>query len=153
MDKTKIKEDYELIKAALKNKQVIQQEQLDELRDYFNNIIINSIKTNSYSHAINYDDGRTRDNVISIVVKIPKDTIDSILGTSNWISNDIDTLEYIIERDLEKLYNEYATHGELESMDELEFTISMDFENENTIAVTIDIESDITVDFSNGLEY
>jgi hypothetical protein len=86
-------------------------------------------------------------------VKIPKDTIDSILGTSNWISNDIDTLEYIIERDLEKLYNEYATHGGLESMDELEFTISMDFENENTIAVTIDIESDITVDFSNGLEY
>jgi NADPH-dependent 7-cyano-7-deazaguanine reductase QueF-like protein len=84
-------------------------------------------------------------------VKVPKDTIDAILGTPNWISNDNDTLEYIIERELEKLYNNYATASGLEDMDELEFTISMDFKNENTVTVTIEIESDVTLDFSNTL--
>ena len=85
MDKMKVKEDREMIIAAVESEIDLGPEKIEELTDYFNNIIISSIVNKQYKPIIEYDiDGhdnaRNADNALVISANIPKDDIDNIVG-------------------------------------------------------------------------
>ena len=140
MDEKKVKENYEMIKAAVKNKIVLGPEKMEELTEYFNHIVVTTIANKQYKPVIEYDvdkydndDNEDEDLVIS--VNIPKDAIDTIVGAST-ISETLEDIEYLVGRQLGRMYRSIS---DAEDDRGLFFDVDMEIVGENTIHVEITI--------------
>jgi hypothetical protein len=141
MDEKKVKENYEMIKAAVKNKIVLGPEKMEELTEYFNHIVVTTIANKQYKPVIEYDvdeydnDDNEDENLV-ISVNIPKDAIDTIVGAST-ISETLEDIEYLVGRQLGRMYRSISD-GEDDRG--LFFDVDMEIVGENTIHVEITIE-------------
>jgi hypothetical protein len=141
MDEKKVKENYEMIKAAVKNKIVLGPEKMEELTEYFNHIVVTTIANKQYKPVIEYDideydnDDNEDENLV-ISVNIPKDAIDTIVGAST-ISETLEDIEYLVGRQLGRMYRSIS---DAEDDRGLFFDVDMEIVGENTIHVEITIE-------------
>jgi hypothetical protein len=141
MDAKKVKENREIIIAALKNKIVLGPEKIEELIEYFNNIIVTTIANKQYKPVIEYDvdeydnDDNEDENLV-ISVNIPKDAIDTVVGAST-ISETLEDIEYLVGRQLGRMYRSIS---DAEDDRGLFFDVDMEIVGENTIHVEITIE-------------
>jgi hypothetical protein len=141
MDETKVKENYEMIKAAVKNKIVLGPEKMEELTEYFNHIVVTTIANKQYKPVIEYDideydNDDNEDESLVISVNIPKDAIDTIVGAST-ISETLEDIEYLVGRQLGRMYRSIS---DAEDDRSLFFDVDMEIVGENTIHVEITIE-------------
>jgi hypothetical protein len=140
MDEKKVKENYEMIKAAVNNKIVLGPEKMEELTEYFNNIVVTTIANKQYKPVIEYDvdkydnDDNEDENLV-ISVNIPKDAIDTIVGAST-ISETLEDIEYLVGRQLGRMYRSIS---DAEDDLGLLFDVDMEIAGENTIHVEITI--------------
>ena len=146
MDKAKVTENYEMIKAALKNKIVLDPKKIEELAEYFNNIVVSSIAYKHYKPIIEYDPGDGGDNddnedtSLVISVNIPKNDIDTIVGA--WtVDETLEDIEELIGEELDHIYAENGI-ADTEDYGGFSFDVDMEIIDENTIKVEISIEPD-----------
>jgi hypothetical protein len=141
MDEKKVKENYEMIKAAVKNKIVLGPEKMEELTEYFNHIVVTTIANKQYKPVIEYDideydnDDNEDENLV-ISVNIPKHNIDTIVGAST-ISETLEDIEYLVGRQLGRMYRSIS---DAEDDLGLLFDVDMEIAGENTIHVEITID-------------
>lgn len=141
MDKKEINKNYQLIRDALASKKVeVTPFMVRKLRDYFNNIVITSIKNKQFAHTISFDDdddlGIETNNNLIISVNIPRKDIEDIIGET-VIQQTLDEMESIVETELENLYEENQINDT-----GFFFDIDLELVDPDTIKVEIDIEED-----------